>query len=255
MSSVDAAKSSPWQQGARDALPLLGGYIPVAISFGLIAVQSGFSASEAVFISALIYAGASQFLFIAMLASGAPLWLVVVMTLLINARHVVYGPNLAPYLPPSRWWPLLMHGLTDQIFALAHTRLPQLAEKDRLGWYSSAALVAWLSWIAGTAVGAVAGAEITARWPLLGEVMPFALPALFLVLLAPRFTSTPWAITLVGTVGVAMLLKIMGMTNAAIPLAALCGVSLFYLMQAKMNARAVHAGTTDSCDDKGAKNG
>ncbi len=31
MSSVDLSKSSPWQQGARDALPLLGGYIPVAI--------------------------------------------------------------------------------------------------------------------------------------------------------------------------------------------------------------------------------
>lgn len=236
MSSVDTGKSSAWQQGARDALPLLGGYIPVAISFGLIAVQSGFSAVEAVLISALIYAGASQFLFIAMVASGAPLWLVLVMTLLINARHVVYGPNIAPYLSNSRAWPLLMHGLTDQIFALAHTRLPQLAEKDRMGWYISAALIAWLSWIAGTALGAVAGAEITARWPLLGDVMPFALPALFLVLLAPRFTSVQWTFTMLVTIATALVLKLMGMTNSAIPLAALCGVSLFYLVQARLKA-------------------
>lgn len=236
MSSVEAAKSSAWQQGARDALPLLGGYIPVAISFGLIAVQSGFSALETVLISALIYAGASQFLFIAMVASGAPLLLVLVMTLLINARHLVYGPNIAPYLSNSRWWPVLMHGLTDQIFALAHTRLPQLAEKDRMGWYISAALIAWGSWIIGTAVGAVAGAEITSRWPLLGEVMPFALPALFLVLLAPRFTSVQWSLTMLVTIVAALMLKLMGMTNSAIPLAALSGMALFYLVQAKLKA-------------------
>jgi 4-azaleucine resistance transporter AzlC len=229
--------TSPWLQGAKDALPLLGGYIPVAISFGLISVQAGFSALESTLISALIYAGASQFLFIAMVASGAPLWLVVLMTLLINARHVVYGPNLAPYLPPGRSWPWLMHGLTDQIFALAHSRLPQLAEKDRMGWYSAAALVAWLSWIAGTALGAVAGAQITERWPLLGEVMPFALPALFLVLLAPRFTSKIWSLTLGCAIGVAMLLKLLGIDNAEIPLAALAGMAMFYLQQLRANLR------------------
>ncbi len=74
-----------------------------------------------------------------MVASGAPLWLVLVMTLLINARHVVYGPNIAPYLSNSRWWPVLMHGLTDQIFALAHTRLPQLAEK--MEWAGTSVLL------------------------------------------------------------------------------------------------------------------
>lgn len=237
--------TSPWLLGAKDALPLLGGYIPVAISFGLISVQAGFSALESTLISALIYAGASQFLFIAMVASGAPLWLVVVMTLLINARHVVYGPNLAPYLPQSRYWPWLMHGLTDQIFALAHSRLPLFAEKDRLGWYTAAALIAWLSWIGGTALGAVAGAQITERWPLLGEVMPFALPALFLVLLAPRFTSTVWSLTLCCTIGVAMLLKLLGIHNGAIPLAALAGMAMFYLMQARANIMTKHGAIAD----------
>ena len=230
---------SPWLLGARDALPLLGGYIPVAISFGLISVQAGFSALETVLISTLIYAGASQFLFIAMVASGAPLWLVVVMTLLINARHVVYGPNLAPYLGTSRAWPWLMHGLTDQIFALAHSRLPQLAEAHRLGWYTAAALVAWFSWIGGTALGAIAGAQITQRWPLLGEVMPFALPALFLVLLAPRVNSSLWGWTLGSTIVVALVLKLQGINNGAIPLAALAGMAMFYLQQARAHRKQV----------------
>ncbi len=227
MSSTTLSGTSPWLAGTREAIPLLGGYIPVAISFGLIAVQAGFSVWETILISVFIYAGASQFLFVAMVASGAPLWLVVVMTLLINARHMVYGPNLAPWLPANRWWPWLMHGLTDQIFALAHSRLPQLAPAERLGWYTGAALLAWFSWIGGTAVGAIAGRELTQRWPLLGEVMPFALPALFLVLLAPRFNSRPWAIALGSTSLIALLLTLTGWPNAAIPLAAACGALMF----------------------------
>lgn len=217
-----------WLLGAREAIPLLGGYVPVAISFGLVAVQSGFSGWEAVLISTLVYAGASQFLFIAMIASGAPLWFVVMMTLLINARHVVYGPNIAPWLSGSRWWPWLMHGLTDQIFALSHVRLPQLQAHERLGWFIGASVVAWCSWIGGTAVGAMAGKELAQRWPLLGEVMPFALPALFLVLLAPKFASRRWAIALGSTILVALLFAVSGTKNAAIPIAAVCGALVYY---------------------------
>mgnify|MGYP001437700253 CR=1 FL=1 len=55
------------KQGVIDGLPLLGGYIPVAISFGVIAVQAGFSTLEATLISIFIYAGASQFLLVALL--------------------------------------------------------------------------------------------------------------------------------------------------------------------------------------------
>ncbi|MCE8023223.1 AzlC family ABC transporter permease [Billgrantia aerodenitrificans] len=228
------ATSSPtraWLTGMSEAVPLLGGYVPVAISFGLIATQAGFSAWEAVAISTLIYAGASQFLFVGMVAAGAPLWLVVAMTLLINLRHVVYAPNLAPWLTPSRLWPWLMHGLTDQIFALAHARLPQLPASQRLGWYTGAALLAWLSWIGGTALGALIGGELVARWALMGEILPFALPALFLVLVAPRFTSRRWSLALGLTIFSALLLTLLGLTNVAIPLAAVCGALCFQLVK------------------------
>ncbi|MBB3192510.1 AzlC family ABC transporter permease [Halomonas cerina] len=227
--SLQAATSParPWLTGMREAFPLLGGYVPVAISFGLIATQAGFSAWEAVIISVLFYAGASQFLFVGMIAAGSPLWLVVAMTLLINVRHVVYAPNLAPWLTSSRGWPWLMHTLTDQVFALAHARLPQLPEAQRLGWFTGAALLAWASWIGGTALGAVAGGELIARWALMGEILPFALPALFLVLVAPRFTSRRWSLALGMTIAAALLLTLVGLTNVAIPLAAACGALCF----------------------------
>ena len=235
--AVRPALPRPLWAGVRDATPLLGGYIPVAISFGIIATQAGFSLWETVFISTVIYAGASQFLFVAMVASGAPLWLVVTMTLLINARHLVYGPNIAPWLPQHRNWLWLMHGLTDQIFALALSRLPQIPEQQRQSWFSGAMLLAWFSWIGGSALGAVGGEQLTAQWPLLAEVMPFALPALFLVLILPKLNSPAWSITLISTLLFAVVFKLLGWINSAIPLAALFGVLLFYVVNARQSAR------------------
>ena len=222
--------------GLREALPLVGGYIPIAISFGLIAVQAGFSPWQAVIISTLIYAGGSQFLFVGMVAAGAPLWLVVTLSLLINARHVVYGPNLAPWITPSRWWPWLTHGLTDQVFAIAHTRLPQLQAHERLSWFSGMMLLAWASWIGGTAIGAFSGAELISQWPLLGEVSAFALPALFLVLLLPRITSVLWLLTLGVAAATAVVLGLMGMTNFAVPLSALLGAVCFYALKSQLGS-------------------
>lgn len=226
-----SASSRAWLSGVREAFPLLGGYVPVAISFGLIAVQAGFTPWEATLISTLVYAGASQFLFVGMIAGGAPLWLAVAMTLLINVRHAVYGPNLAPWMDRSRWWPVLMHGLTDQVFALAQHRFPQLPESQRLGWFTGAALLAWASWILGTVLGALAGDWLMARWPLLGEILPFALPALFLVLVAPRFTSKRWSLALTVSIAVAMLCTLAGYTNIGIPVAAGCGALCFTLVR------------------------
>lgn len=231
--SLQAATSPvrPWLSGMREAIPLLGGYVPVAISFGLIATQAGLNAWEAVIISTIFYAGASQFLFVGMIAAGSPLWLVVAMTLLINLRHVVYAPNLAPWLTSSRWWGWLMHTLTDQVFALAHARLPQLPKAQRLGWFTGAALLAWAIWVGGTALGALAGGELVARWALMGEILPFALPTLFLVLVAPRFTSRRWSLALSVTIASSLLLTLLGLTNVAIPLAAVCGMLCFQFVK------------------------
>lgn len=229
-SDVASSAQRGWLLGARDALPLFGGYISVALSFGLVATQAGFTVWQACLVSGLVYAGASQFLFVAMVAAGAPLWLVVAMTLLVNARHVVYAPTLAASIPSGRHWLWLMHGLTDQLYAMSHSRLPQLPASARLGWYCSAAGLAWLSWVFGTWLGAVAGAEIIRRWPLLAQILPFALPALFIVLLAPRFSQPQWAWSLSTAIAAALLFALVGASHGAVVLAALCGMGCFLLL-------------------------
>ena len=53
--------------------------------------------------------------------------------------------------------------------------------------------------------------------------MPFALPALFLTMVAPRFTDKRWAAAMLCTILTALALNLAGWSNVAIPLAAACG--------------------------------
>ena len=85
----------------------------------------------------------------------------------------------------------------------------------------------------GTALGAVAGQELALRWPLFNEVLPFALPALFLVLLAPRFTSYLWGAALSLSTLLALALTASGLANIAVPLAAFLGAALLMLLSTR----------------------
>ena len=51
-------------RGLGDSLAIAAGYVPVAFSFGLAAVQVGLGAPWAVAISAIVFAGASQFVLV-----------------------------------------------------------------------------------------------------------------------------------------------------------------------------------------------
>jgi len=173
--------------GLLASLSIAAGYVPVAISFGLVGVQAGLSPLAAVLVSALVFAGASQFVLVSLLASGAGFAGALLTVLLMNARHVFYGPALArklPRGPSSRWssaW--LAAGLTDEVFATALARLDRVPERRREVWYLGLQLGAYAAWVGGTAVGAVSGAQF-ARLPALAQhAIGFVLPALFMALL------------------------------------------------------------------------
>ncbi|MCX7890174.1 MAG: AzlC family ABC transporter permease, partial [Rhodobacteraceae bacterium] len=70
---VSAAPRPTFAAGLAAALPIALGYLPIAFSFGVAATRAGLTAAEATALSLLVYAGASQFLALAFLGSGAPL--------------------------------------------------------------------------------------------------------------------------------------------------------------------------------------
>lgn len=177
--------NSAFFRGLAASLSIVVGYVPVAISFGLAAIYAGFSAPLAVLVSVLVYAGASQFILLTLVAGGGTAASVVGIVFLMNLRHLFYGPALATRLGKPRRLPLLAlaWGLTDEVFATAISRLERQTEKDREAWYMGLQLGAYSSWVGGTAVGAFFGQDWIKDSEILMQTLGFVLPALFFALL------------------------------------------------------------------------
>ena len=181
---------APFVAGLSASLPIAMGYFPISFSFGVAATRAGFSAVEAFALSLIIYAGASQFLALALLTSGAPVLVSAFTLIAMNLRQVLYGPALmkaAGRDASTRHAWAWAFGLTDEVFGQA---LGSLARGQRFseGAMFGLGLGAYASWLAGTAVGAVAGGGALENWPAVNAGLGFMLPALFLALLLSIMT-------------------------------------------------------------------
>ncbi len=184
------ALPSTVRSGLVTALPIAMGYFPIAFAFGVAATGAGLSAAEAFALSLIIYAGASQFLALALITSGAPLLVAAFTLIAMNLRHVLYGPALlkaAGEAASTRHAWAWAWGLTDEVFGAALgevARGRQFSEPFMFGL----GLGAYASWLAGTLVGALAGGGALADWPVVQAGLSFMLPALFLSLLLSILT-------------------------------------------------------------------
>ena len=194
----DVQKSTFWA-GLVTSVPLILGYFPIAFSFGVAATRSGLSQGETFALSLIIYAGAAQFLAIALIAAGAPLLVAAFTLVAMNLRHVLYGPALvrragaAVRLEHAWAWAF---GLTDEVFgaalgALARGR--QFSEPFMFGL----TIGAYGAWLSGTAVGALAGGGALEAYPAISAGLGFMLPALFLALLLSILTRAQVPVILV----------------------------------------------------------
>ncbi|WP_038071104.1 AzlC family ABC transporter permease [Thermus scotoductus] len=204
------------KEGLRAAWPIALGYFPVAMAFGALGAQAGLGYLWIQLTSLLVFAGASQFALVGLLAQGVPPLLAASLGLLLNLRHAFYGPALRPYLKGG---PLEAFFLTDEVFALALRTLPGLSPEKRRGYFLGLGLGAYLSWNLGTALGAL-GAKGLLAWPHLGEALAFALPALFLLLALPHLRNP--AALLAG--GVALGFHLLGQTAWGLFLAGVVGL-------------------------------
>src|SRR5215203_1050550 len=98
-----SARQEFWA-GVRATFPLVIGAIPFAILFGALAQASGMTAVGAAVMSALVYAGSAQFIAIGLLASGAGIGVILLTTLVVNLRHMLYAVSLAPHLARLPQW-------------------------------------------------------------------------------------------------------------------------------------------------------
>lgn len=168
-------------------IPVLMGYVPTGIAFGLLAVNSLIPWYYAFFMSVFIYAGAGQFLAVTLFASQASLFEIAVATFLLNLRHSFYGISMISKFKNTKpIKPYLIFGMTDETFALIET-IPKVDKEHKKRVYFLITLLNQSYWVLGSLIGAVAGKMIHINY----DGIEFALNALFVVLAIELYKKYP----------------------------------------------------------------
>lgn len=199
-------------RGLRASTAIVIGYLPMAVSFGIAALQAGVAPWMAVVISLITYTGAGQFVLVALLGSGASGWTIVTSVLLMNVRHLFYGPSLLPQLTANgRRWPLpvLAAGLTDEVFATAMGHMQRVPPAQRESWYLGLQLGSYAAWVGGTALGALLGQQISQQAQWLQTTLGFVLPALFFALLLELLAHSCWQVVAAAAITTALMLCVL----------------------------------------------
>jgi branched chain amino acid efflux pump len=186
--SASASASAPrYRDGVRAALAVAATVSFFGASFGLVARSAGMGVVAPVVMSATTFAGSAQFAVSSILGAAGGATAAIAAAVLLNARYAPISISVAGLFRGPRLRRLLESQLiVDESWALA-ARDGRFDRRILLG----AGLLLYVSWVTGTAVGALAG-------DALGDPKDFGLdgafPALFLALLVPQLRTSRAAV-------------------------------------------------------------
>ena len=206
--------------GARDALPILLGVVPFAMICSVAAVSVGLTATEAIGMNFIVFAGASQLAVLQLMGEGA-VWLVMILTAwVINLRFTMYSATLAPYLqkePLARKAPFA-YILSDQAFGVTMSHFANDMPANPAWYYYGAAAAIWVTWNISAIIGALVGTLVPESWGL-----DFAFPLSFMALMFAALKDRP--AVLAAIVGGLSAILARGLPyNLGLVLAALLGI-------------------------------
>ena len=165
-------------------VPVMAGYLILGMAFGILLADKGYSVLWALLMSTTIYAGSMQFVAVDLLSSGAAFLSAALMTLLVNARHLVYGISmLTKYRDMGKAKPYLVFALTDETYALLCSDPPEGV--DRKWFYLLVSACDQLYWIVGSVLGTLIGSALTINT----DGIDFAMTALFVVIFVEQWLT------------------------------------------------------------------
>lgn len=185
---MEEKKIAIWGRAARAAfphtIPVMAGYVCIGIAFGLMLRDAGYGVLWAAAMSLFVYTGAGQIMAVPLLATGAPLGQVALLTVVIDLRHLVYGLSMLDKFKSLPWKRklYLVFALSDETYALlAGVQPPEGVETGR--FYTAIAALDQCYWVVGSVLGSLCGSLL--RLDLTG--VDFAMTALFLAILTEQW--------------------------------------------------------------------
>ncbi|GAA1107922.1 AzlC family ABC transporter permease [Kribbella jejuensis] len=160
----------------------------VGLSYGAISVGGGLPLWVPILLSIVVFAGASQFLFVGIVAAGGSPIAAMVAGLLVNTRHIPFGLAVSDVIGRGwKRWPG-SHVMTDEnvAFAMGQDEL----ERQRAAYWAGGIGI-FVCWNIGVVIGGLAGSVITDTDVFgLDAAFPAVLMALVLPSLRDRRTRT-----------------------------------------------------------------
>lgn len=228
---------SEFLAGVRATIPLVVGAIPFGIIFGALAIAGGLPPALPLALSALVYAGSSQFIAVGLITGGASIPVIILTTFVVNLRHALYAATLAPYMKhlPQRWIAPLGFWLTDETFAVAIQHYQDGQPSPYKHWfYLGSAIFMYINWQLCTIVGMVAGGAIPdpRSWGL-----DFAMSVTFIGIIVPIIKTRPTLIAVI--VASAAAVAFNGLPNKlGLMIAAVCGVAAGVIAERRVMAES-----------------
>jgi 4-azaleucine resistance transporter AzlC len=124
----------------------------MGIGYAAIAIKAGFTPLQTVSMSVLVYAGAGQIIAASMVLSSASVMAVILTNFVVNLRYFVMSTCVLNQVEESNLGLNIFasHVTVDESFAMF-----SLSEDSSIWIYLGIAVIAWLSWIIGAAIGVV----------------------------------------------------------------------------------------------------
>jgi len=209
-------------------LPLCIAVIPWGILAGSYAIEIGLTSLESQAMSAIVFAGAAQLVALGMIKAGIGLTSILLTTLLITSRHLLYSMAFRQYISPLslRWRLALGFLLTDELFAIATTHKAKNADLDPQHkfdkWYAlGGGLSFYVFWNIATLIGIIAGQTI----PNMDELgLDFAIASTFIALIIPMIKAPSILICVVVSLVGAIICGLLNI-EAGLLIAALIGMA------------------------------
>ena len=212
-------------------IPVLTGYLFIGIAFGVMYAEKGYSFLWAILMSVLVYAGAGQYLAVNFFVPGVSFLRIIFLTFMVNVRHIFYGLSLVERfnkIGKSRWY--MIFALTDETYSLlCTTKVPEGVDESKFLFAIS--VLDHFYWIAGSAIGAIAGTLL----PISSEGIDFAMTALFVVIFIEQWMEKKNRIPeLIGLVVATISLLIFGADGFVLP-AMLAIMALLFIGKKKID--------------------
>ncbi|WP_076373206.1 AzlC family ABC transporter permease [Peribacillus simplex] len=180
------AKNQNWKKGMLDSIPMGISFIVFGCIFGVMAIQIGLSPIESVLMSLVSFAGSAQLSVLSMIAENSSISAMVLTTLMINARHLLYGLSLSPYFSKFDWKfnNFIAYFLSDALYALSLNHFRQSTPQK--SYIIGAGLFLYMSWGLGTLIGTISSTLLPEQYHL---GLEFSMTTIFLILAFTEITS------------------------------------------------------------------